>query len=131
MSVLIKGMAMPKACHDCPIEYDSIYCNLQDHEHTIDIIKDEKEPDCPLVELTAHGRLIDADAFAENLKNVSIRQGYKSTLIDEHLSVDDVIDAIIDELTGKALCGFELNPTIIEAEGGARDDDLGRHIQAI
>ena len=68
------------------------------------------------IELPPHGRLIDADAFAENLKNVSIRQGYKDTLIGECLSVDDVIDAIIADLTGKALCGFELNPTIIPAD---------------
>ena len=122
MSVIIKGMEMPKNCAECRMwciceclndfeDFESICYAVEDG----DLVRDKN---CPLVEIpTPHGRLIDADVFAENIKNVSIRQGYKNTLIDEYLSVDDVFDAIIDELTGKTLYGFELNPTSIEAEG--------------
>ena len=105
MSVLIKGMEMPKACHDCPIEYDGIYCNLQDHEHTIDIIKDEKEPDCPLVSVqTPHGRLIDADAFDERVR-------VAGGMSEEELTEDfkDGVQTVLYMLSKQ--------PTIIEAEG--------------
>ena len=53
MSILIKGMEMPKNCTGCPI-----CCGLP-YQY-----RDEKgrRPDCPLVEIpTPHGRLIDAD----------------------------------------------------------------------
>lgn len=125
MSILIKGMKLPKNCGECPLNREE-YWNGDTYMYFCHPRKaglylrelDTRHPDCPLIELTPHGRLIDADAFAENLKNVSIRQGYKDTLIGEYLSVDDVIDAIIADLTGKALCGFELNPTIIPADKG-------------
>ena len=108
MSVIVKGMEMPERCGQCFLRVGN--CEQR-------IYMEQRPKGCPLVEIPPHGRLIDADVFAENIKNVSIRQGYKNTLIDEYLSVDDVFDAIIDELTGKTLYGFELNPTIIEAEG--------------
>lgn len=49
MSVIVKGMEMPKNCTCCPI-----CCGLP-YQH-----RDEKgrRPDCPLVELPPHGRLI-------------------------------------------------------------------------
>lgn len=52
MSVLIKGMEMPKGCDDCflPLRY----C-----PHAM-----KENGECPLVELpTQHGRLIDAEAL--------------------------------------------------------------------
>ncbi len=121
MSVLIK-MVMPKACWECPLKvhlFQQLWCipsnKVIDRDDNT-----KREPDCPLIEVPPHGRLIDADAFAANLKDISVRQGYKNTLIDEYLTVDDVFDSIIDELTGKAIYGFEYNPTIIEAEGSGK-----------
>ena len=55
MSMIVKGMEMPKNCAGCPI-----CCGLP-YQH-----RDEKgrRPDCPLVEIsTPHGRLIDLDKF--------------------------------------------------------------------
>ena len=119
MSVVVRGMKMPKTCVGCVLERGG-YCEGFEFPRAIKFKTDHitRMDWCPLIELPPHGRLIDADAFAENLKNVLIRQGYKDTLIGEYLSVDDVIDAIIADLTGKALCGFELNPTIIPADKG-------------
>lgn len=122
MSILIRGMEMPTNCYDCPFIRQSFgfdfYCAKGNGiEDDIKNVYSKRMDDCPLVEVPPHGRLIDADAFATNLKDISVRQGYKNTLIDEHLTVDDVFDSIIDELTGKAIYGFEYNPTIIEAEG--------------
>lgn len=73
MSLLIKGMAMPKNCMDCPL-FESKY-----HFHGCHAVpKSFKDIDmwnfvgdrpswCPLVELPPHGRLIDADALCDGL----------------------------------------------------------------
>ena len=58
MSVIVKGMEMPNICAYCFI--DTSECNL--HE-SVNIWK-ERHPDCPLIELPPHGRLIDADKLA-------------------------------------------------------------------
>ena len=60
MSVLIKGMKMPKDCIGCPFDDEDYYrCNAIMREN----YNRKGRPDyCPLVELqTPHGRLIDAD----------------------------------------------------------------------
>ena len=46
MSILIKGMAMPKNCMECPI-----------------VVCLKTKDDCPLISVHPHGRLIDADAI--------------------------------------------------------------------
>ena len=57
-------------------------------------------------------RAIDADAFAEYLKDAVKRQKYENTKIDKLLTVDDVIEAVISELEGTSLAGFKNAPTI-------------------
>ena len=53
MSILIKGMEMPKNCTECHARC-RLYLNGRKFRH----------PDCPLIEIpTLHGRLIDADAL--------------------------------------------------------------------
>ena len=73
MSVLIRGMTMPKSCayHDdneqlilCPLLDIDAYCgacgmNCAPFENA-------RPSFCPLVELPPHGRLIDADAIGMN-----------------------------------------------------------------
>ncbi len=56
-------------------------------------------------------RAIDADAFAEFLKDEVKRQKFENTKIDG-LSVADVIEAVISELEGTSLDGFKNAPTI-------------------
>ena len=64
MSILIKGMEMPKNCyhcwlgHKCP-KYESLLWNE---------IGKERKADCPLVPVPPHGRLIDADALRKEVK---------------------------------------------------------------
>lgn len=61
MSVLIRGMEMPKVCAECFM--DPPYCKALSDD--INIWK-ERHPDCPLVEIsTPHGRLIDVDKLLE------------------------------------------------------------------
>lgn len=69
--ILIKGMEMPKSCVECVFFIAQCYgCSLQfeDEEFNGIHLKKWKEVDseeidkgCPLVEVSPHGRLIDAD----------------------------------------------------------------------
>ena len=111
MSILIRGIAMPK---DCPMCYLAHY-NKLDEFVGCEIVpgkkyavrKDEKyansstRPDwCPLVPVPPHGRLIDGD-IAEVIH-----------FADEDVSGKDFYDGILyaEEFIIK-------QPTIIEAEG--------------
>ena len=65
MSVLIKGMEMPKHCLYCPLRNDEDDCAVQELQNWRDW--DDMKAGCPLVEVPAsHGRLIDADALMES-----------------------------------------------------------------
>lgn len=61
MSVLIRGLEIPKNCSECPVALSGKYCRINKTYTTY--IKLPIRPDhCPLVELPEHyGRLIDAD----------------------------------------------------------------------
>lgn len=61
MSILIKGMAMPKNCEECAFNYDMYRCMIT-LKSTM-LADTERLSDCPLIELPPHGRLIDADAL--------------------------------------------------------------------
>lgn len=63
MSILIKGIDMPKTCEECEVWS---LCHYPKVPKGIG----RREPDCPLVEIpTPHGRLIDADLFKEIIKD--------------------------------------------------------------
>lgn len=59
MSVLIKGMEMPKNCYDCQFEYDCILCRATGNSFIYRSAEDggyvdfceTRMPDCPLVEV--------------------------------------------------------------------------------
>lgn len=55
-------------------------------------------------------RLIDADAFAEKIKEISIRQGYYD-FYPKSMSVGEILDSVIADLKGEGVCGFENAPT--------------------
>lgn len=75
MSVLIKGMAIPKDCRECPLQeyYGSsgnTLCFPTDKylaEKYNPIGFEGRANWCPLVEVKPHGRLIDADALIKAL----------------------------------------------------------------
>ena len=66
MSILIKGMKMPKNCNDCNFQAGG-WCFARSSEPYFSdwCVSDvsERPPWCPLVELPPHGRLIDADVL--------------------------------------------------------------------
>lgn len=77
MSVLIKGIAMPKSCWDCEL----FFCSLKDRLKHIE----DRNPDCPLVEIPApHGRLIDADNLCERILKTMNKNIPDGKLIDNY-----------------------------------------------
>ena len=65
MSILIKGMEMPRKCIRCPV---NVYgrCLVNDDKDvskaTADAVRDK---DCPLVPVPEHGDLIDRDVLLD------------------------------------------------------------------
>ena len=91
MSVLIRGMKMPKNCLTCKLRgdgSDSKYiwdCPFTGLEYTREEGETRRLDDCPLIEVPApHGRLIDADAVAKRVLgsvNQEDAQGFMFTKI--------------------------------------------------
>ena len=68
-----------------------------------------------------HGKLMDADAFANFLKNISKTQRYNEFIIDKQLTgvtVDDVFNVICESLQDENSV-----PTIIEADTESEDNE--------
>jgi hypothetical protein len=74
MSILIKGMKIPKKCCDCDllpseINWDEQWeCPITEeivHKYVEE--RKGKPSNCPLVEIPPHGRLIDADYMKRHL----------------------------------------------------------------
>jgi len=101
MSVLIKGMEMPKSCHDCGM---FALIDVSDGlAHGCRVLKEmifnnrERLPNCPLIELPQHGDLIDRDDLM-------------STLLNKTYGVD--INVVMKQIMEKIISA----PIIIEAE---------------
>ena len=96
MSILIKGMEMPKSCYDCPAECEDYICGITKGGCTWA----ERPPHCPLVPISPHGRLIDADAL----------YGTFEASKDETIGHTTFKETVLLNIRGM--------PTIIEAEEG-------------
>lgn len=88
VSVLIKGMEMPKNCNDCPLNYDSIDCMVADialrEKGCGDFLfEHERSSKCPLVPVPPHGRLIDADEFLERAIGTKCFRGDYALMLEE------------------------------------------------
>ena len=64
MSILIKGIDMPRNCDDCRLGIDCAYDESQDGYKMMG----GRPHNCPLVPVPPHGRLMDAEAFAAEMK---------------------------------------------------------------
>lgn len=72
MSILIHGMEMPKSCHDCEMSAlvdvsDGLAYGCQALKEMI-FNNRERLPNCPLVPVPPHGRVIDADELLSQYK---------------------------------------------------------------
>ena len=67
MSVLIKGMKMPRTCAGCEwsnLSYPNAWCRLEKKKTNLEVARTQRAAFCPFIEVpTPHGRLIDADAL--------------------------------------------------------------------
>ena len=100
MSILIKGMKMPKRCGECKFiawkQGVGNHCAI-DESITFHAVLDgfdvryEKNGNCPLIELQPHGRLIDAWEF-EVVSYKGIPDGCKDTFDDGVLWMCEKID---------------------------------------
>lgn len=123
MSVLIRGMEMPKSCKSCDLlqNYDgdmfcpfNNYLNFGDIKNVPDYVLDA----CPLVELPLkHGRLVDCDKLIEKEEKEYLEQDKELPPTGiERLALALVHSIILSELNK------ENAPTIIEAEGVENND---------
>ena len=105
MSILIKGMKMPKNCDSCDlIQFDDegleAHCPLSPYYRWCGTPPDYRPEGCLLVEIpTPHGRLIDADELIEFITEGLNRK-------ENPLGFDAI----------EILTEIEYAPTIIEAE---------------
>lgn len=97
MSILIKGLNMPKNCVSCMWHHRTCVCALTG-------MVTNTGKDCPLVEVpTPHGRLIDASTKIE------------AQLYDEMTEEWNLRTMTVDDYLAFAA---DVPPTIIEAEEG-------------
>ena len=94
MSIIIKGMEMPKSCFECRFSIDG-FCQAMEPGARTDDDKAQVSNWCPLVEVpTPHGRLIEAERLMHKL----IRYGGVSSWSEEELyytikDMDTIIEA--------------------------------------
>ena len=110
MSVLIKNMEMPTNCADCPLNYDQMACAVtwtrwwSDSMVIMNFDSDkERMPNCPLIEVPPHGRLIDADFEEQHYTSMTTNSTPDVTEQDKRNSL-----IIIEAL--------QMAKTVIEAE---------------
>ena len=118
MSILIKGMEMPKSCKECQVSFgygNDVYCPflfepcdaIEDGTMWKECPKEGGLADCPLIEVQSpHGRLIDADALHDAMYHRAFETDgdtmWQSGCWVRYRAIEQV---------------HESQPTIIEAEG--------------
>ena len=110
MSILIKGMKMPKCCVKCEWheyyggDYDWVHACRRTGTMSIENAETERANDCPLVEIPEHGRLIDADAYCEDL-------------LEEAHRVWGLLKPETIERINRTVDDLKNYPAVVEAEG--------------
>ena len=123
MSVLIKGMEMPKSCDMCWAldDYgDYPRCRITEEQRGYNFpVREQRMSKCPLVPVPPHGRLIDADALIDDMAN----------MIPWAIESPEEI-AMVDGLSA----GYEAvkaAPTIIPAEPSEEQREYEAQVEAV
>ena len=66
MSILIKGMEMPKNCRDCVLLTEAYYCPFTGATQSF---KDVRHKNCPLIEVPPHGDLIEKNIIEKAIND--------------------------------------------------------------
>ena len=104
MSVIVKGMDMPKNCQECDLYIEGA-CYAKGCRDYRSIMDTAKPDDCPLVELPPHGRLIDVDEPMTKISTMMQEPDY------QHEGENWMVGLIM------ARDAIDEAPTVIEAEG--------------
>lgn len=115
MSILIKGMEMPKDCNKCPMTVDG-YCRIIGYPNGDALNKRYKPLWCPLVEIPPHGRLIDADRLGRWMCRHKNGKAKTCDRCEAYWNGNN-INTNCSEVKLWALRLINDMPTIIEAEG--------------
>ena len=88
MSVLIRGMKMPKDCDACQ------FSNINDCKLWMIMDVGEIHPECPLLELPEkHGDLIDRDTLVKDLTN-GIKAGLLLDGYEKYPNINNMDDCV-------------------------------------
>ncbi len=105
MSILIRGMEMPRNCFLCPLSVlngERLFCEVTKDE----VIRAKRSSCCPLCLVQPHGRLIDADALiAKQEEDAEIFMG--STNYGDKVRYDEAMNAVANIVNA---------PTVIPAD---------------
>ncbi len=120
MGVYIKGMEMPTSCSDCwALDDDGDYprCRITEEQRGYNFrIREKRMDHCPLVPVTPHGRLIDADKLG--IRDAE-KQAYEAYLREK--GEDFIEEPLLEYLRGRsegltqASSHVRFAPTIIPA----------------
>ena len=109
MGVYIKNMTIPKSCGVCRFAGICEVLNTEEWPDLESIMFNEvigingvRDPDCPLIEISSHGDLIDRDAARRSIKPWSPEDEKNSCTFD---TVKKLMHTMLDR-----------TPTIIPAE---------------
>ena len=104
MSILIKG-EIPKNCLYCRfcVDNEERMCTVctalnKDFDNGIIVYENRRRDDCPLIELSPHGRLIDADALHIQLIDKELDQLQPWISFDDYrevVQIEDGMDSFI------------------------------------
>lgn len=113
--ILIKNFKMPKDCNKCPFEKSKKekqeyiwFCSLTNTECENVLIHNK---DCPLVEVPPHGRLVDAELFLAETKDVRLERPIRNNGT-EIIGLGELFAEFINNA-----------PTVIEASTKQRQGD--------
>lgn len=107
MSVIVKGMEMPKNCEECRLMVDFWCYAKTTNGQPGPMITDHRPYGCPLEELPEkHGRLIEADSLKETLDYYIREAGWDA-------KTNRVLGWVKDDF-------IDSEPTIVEAGGDER-----------
>ena len=112
--IYIPGMEMPTSCSECGVRHEakcSFYYELLNENEDL---YDFRKPDCPLIPVPPHGRLIDADALQQSIKE-SIDECHKWA---DEVEGGEMYARVSQSLGTFVECSLRIKaaPTIIEEE---------------
>ena len=116
--IYIHGMEMPKNCFLCKLSYlagERLYCNVTHEE----VLRAKIAPECPLVAVPDHGRLVDADVVEKEIERYEKISGYPVGEEPKEFTGDDGLETVrYTAWMARCFIAEQNAPTIIPAEEG-------------